>query len=117
MEDTLYAFAQLVLEEALPLLAVALVGLVAQGVRYLGAKIKEANPGFYFQLSEAARFAVNAAEQSGLMDDAFDKKDYAVAALAKLLKGKGIKLDLIALDALIEAAVLEMNLELETVEE
>lgn len=57
-------------------------------------------------LDEAASMAVRAAEQLGLKDKAFEKKEWAVAKAQEILDARGIKVDLSILDAAIEAAVL-----------
>jgi hypothetical protein len=61
-------------------------------------------------LDEAASMAVRAAEQIGLKDKAFEKKEWAVAKAQEILNARGIKVNLSILDAAIEAAVLsEIN--------
>lgn len=58
---------------------------------------------------EIARIVVWAAEQANVAGFVQNKKDYALRLMQEWLEKKGVKLDLLAIEALVEAAVKEMN--------
>lgn len=95
-----------VINEALVILVVALIGLVAWKLRgWLQLKVD----GQHLQVVNwVALMAVQAAEQYGGSGE--EKKREAVALAEKWLEERGIYLDLNVLDAAIEAAVFaELN--------
>ncbi len=102
---------QAVLEAALPILVVAgaswLIGKTLEVFR----KLKDTNPNLYEILKAVSERAVLAAEQVYKSGQGEEKKQYALNTAEQYLKAKGIKLDLDVIDAYIEAAVMEMNLD------
>lgn len=95
-------FGQFVVNVLLALVAV-LVPLIGTAVRGF-VNSQKANTNFQ-TLANIARMAVLAAEQAGLAGVVTDKKASAIAAAQAMLADRGLKVDLTALDAAIEAAV------------
>lgn len=90
-----------VLNEALIVFVVALIGLLAWYARaWLQEKLSNEQYSFVLWL---AAMAVQAAEQYG--GSAEEKKRQALAVAERWLEERGLKLDLNSLDAAIEAAV------------
>jgi hypothetical protein len=102
-------FLQEFLKIVLPVLAVALAGLVVQGIRWLEAKIKEARPDIYETLAWLADAAVKSAEQAKVAGLVEDKKNYAVDFVQRRLATYGINLDVKEIEAEVEKAVLELG--------
>lgn len=98
-----------VLIAILPPLAVALLGLVLAKVRSLWIGAKEYFPTATALLEQAAKFAVDAAEQAGAAELIEDKKQYALEIAEAWLKARKVDIDLTLVDAAIEAAVLNMG--------
>jgi len=69
------------------------------------AEIAAASPNTFDLLQKFAVAAVQAAEQSGLLETGEAKKEYAIALVEKWLLQFGIDVDLDQVDAAIEAAV------------
>jgi hypothetical protein len=106
--DFLSSFTQAFLNAVLPVLAAALAGLVIAWITEKINNIKSRlSEDARWAIDQAVRAAVLAAEQVHLVDTAIDKKDYALTAATNWLEAKGIKFDLLQLDTLIEAAVME----------
>lgn len=74
------------------------------------AEIQAAQPDVFDLLQKFAVSAVQAAEQSGLLETGEAKKEFAIAQVEKWLNQFGIDVDLDQVDAAIEAAVFaELN--------
>ena len=95
-------FGQFIANVLLALVAV-LVPLIGNAVR----NFINANKGSkeFELLSDVARMAVLAAEQAGLSGVIEDKKEAALSYASEILRQKGLNIDIVALDAAIEAAV------------
>lgn len=87
------------------MLALAVIPLIGNAVRNLLNANKD-NAALQTIL-DVARMAVLAAEQLGLTGVIDDKKSYAITVAERMLAERGIKVDIDALDAAIEAAVAE----------
>lgn len=106
--EMLSAFLQKFMEIVLPVLATALAGLVVAWITKVIGQIKT-------NLSEEQRWIINAAissavlaaEQVGLHDLLIDKKQYALEMASEYLASKKIKIDVVYLAKLIEAAVMD----------
>ncbi len=106
-KDFLSLFLQKFLEFALPLLVTFLMGLIVAGIKKLWAEY-QAHTSATTQaiLSEAAKYAVQAAEQLGLSGKVKDKKNEAIKIAQEYLVANGFKnIDLAVLDDVIEATV------------
>jgi len=121
MSNETNAWLQLLLNEAVrvlaPIVIVFLVALLAQGIRWLQGRLGAQR---WTAIEDAVRFAVLAAEQSGLADKArasgLAKKELALDLAEQFLKARNITLDLEKLSALIEASVYEnFNLDWQTI--
>ena len=117
MSEAGWETVQLLLNEAVRVLAPVLVGLVMAAVSYgiglLRARLGEAR---WDAVERAVRFAVMAAEQTGLREQAFragaKKKELALTLAQGWLSERGIRVDVGQLSALIEAEVMRsLNLE------
>jgi hypothetical protein len=96
----------------IPVLIPALVAYLIALTKKALAQAKAGKPDLMFALEEAAKFAVQAAEQSQLSGLITDKKAYALQIAEDYLVSKGVKLDLHMIDAAIESAVwTELNKE------
>ena len=100
----LWKFAEGLLAVALPILAVVVVVYLVQRVREM---TKDISSNAMYYIEDAARIAVNAAEQVGLAGAIKDKKKYALDLAQEYLDKRGVKINLSLLDGLIEAAVME----------
>ncbi len=89
----------------IPVLIPALVAYLVALTKKAWAQAKEAKPDLMWALEEAARFAVQAAEQSQLSGLVSDKKAYALQIAEDYLASKNIKIDLHLIDAAVESAV------------
>ena len=105
MEQFWSEFLQQVINVSAPILAVALVSVLATLAKKLWAQAKEAYPHAIDQLEWVAGIAVKAAEQAGGVTLAQEKKAYAIDFVEKWLASKGLTLDIDVIDAAIEAAV------------
>ena len=92
----------------LPPLAVALVSFVVAKAKEVWARAKQWNPTVTQYLEQAARFAVQAAEQAGAAELIEDKKQYAIQIAEAWLAANHITTDIDLIDAAIEKAVLEL---------
>jgi len=96
---------QKLLEFLLPILAIAVIGILSSWAKLLWQKAKLWNPDATDLLEEAAKIAVTAAEQAGAAELIEDKKSYAMDIAERWLEQHGIVLDIELIDAAIEAAV------------
>jgi hypothetical protein len=92
----------------LPPLAVALVSFVIAKAKEVWARAKQWNPTVTEYIEQAARFAVQAAEQAGAAELIKDKKEYAIQIAEAWLVANHITTDIDLIDAAIEKAVLEL---------
>ena len=92
----------------LPPLAVALVSFAFAKAKAVWARAKQWNPTVTQYLEQAARFAVQAAEQAGAAALIEDKKQYAIQIAEAWLAANHITTDIDLIDAAIEKAVLEL---------
>lgn len=99
---------EVVLSVVLPVLAVALVSAIIALAKKLWAQAKQASPEITDVLEQAAKFAVEAAEQAGAAELIEDKKQYAIEIAEKWLSTKNLYIDVDLIDAAIEKAVLEL---------
>jgi len=95
--------AQNILAATLPILAMALTVWLAQKIREMGSKI---NADTMDSIRIAVGIAVDAAEQAGAAELITDKKFYAIGLAQKFLDKQGIKVNVLLLSGLVEAAVL-----------
>ena len=102
---------QAVLETALPILVVAGASWLIGKTLEIFRKLKDRNPELYEILKAVCERAVLAAEQVYKSGPGEEKKKYALNTAEQYLKAKGITLDLTVIDAYIEAAVMDMNLD------
>jgi hypothetical protein len=93
---------EIVLEAALPILAVAAATWIAQKIRELGKSI-DANT--MASIEWAVKLAVTAAEQAGVSGLVADKKVYAIKFAQDYLDKQKIGVNVSVLEGLIEAAV------------
>jgi len=98
-------FVQAFLLAAAPILAVAVVKAVINWGQKTLAEAKAAEPKLFEQLTWVATIAVQAAEQSGAVQLAEEKKAFALSFVEKWLESKGIVLDIELIDGAIESAV------------
>ena len=108
MSEALSGFVQLVLEEAISVLVSILLVVVATWVGHLiGLARQQLGEKRWGAIVNAVKFAVYAAEQSGLAGHIENvgeiKKQYAIAVAQEFLAEKGLSLDLTRLMELIEA--------------
>ena len=101
----LSAVVQKLLEVFLPILAVAIVGLLIAKIKLAIVQMRSWNPKATDLLEQAVTFAVTAAEQAGAAKLISDKKVYAMDIAERWLEQHGIMLDIELIDAAIEAAV------------
>lgn len=98
-----------VLLAVLTIIAVPLGTFIGQALKALKAKLEAeaaaAFPDAFDLLQKFAVSAVQAAEQSGLVETGEAKKAFAIEQVEKWLAQAGIDLDLDQIDAAIEAAV------------
>ena len=102
-----------VLEAALPVLITAAAAWMVGKAVEIFRNIAQENPDAAAYLFEICSTAVRAAEQIFGGEKEKEKKAYALRLVQAYLERIGLRLDLETIDAAIEAAVLEMNLELE----
>jgi len=110
--EILSKFVETFLLALAPVLASLVVAFVAVKVKALWAEFNAVNPEVGYWLEEAAKMAVNAAEQAGMSELIDDKLAYAMDIAEKYLKENYnlvIDLDLIA--AAIEAEVMKSQKE------
>ena len=98
VEGVLLAFA--------PVLASLITSWLVAKVRTIWAEFKVSQTVPSFMLEEIARIVVLAAEQMKLAELIENKKDYAVQTAAEWLEAQGYKINLAAIEAAIEAAVM-----------
>lgn len=103
----LSAVVQKLLEVFLPILAVALVGLLTAKIKLAIVQMRIWNPKVTDLLEQAVTFAVTAAEQAGAAKLIEDKKTYAFDVAERWLEARGVTIDLDLIDAAIESAVYE----------
>ena len=92
----------------LPPLVVALITFLIAKAKEVWARAKQWNPTVTEYIEQAARFAVQAAEQAGAAKLIKDKKEYAIQIAEAWLEANHITTDLHLIDAAIEKAVLEL---------
>lgn len=97
-----------VLIAVLPPLIAAVVRWIWAQASMLWAQIEMAQPTVAQMLEEMAVSAVKAAEQAGVGDYTIDKKEYAMAVIEQWLAVKGLKIDLVLVNAAVEKAVLDV---------
>ena len=107
--EILSAVLQSVLLLSLPPLAVGVYKFLAAKAEVLLSEMRDWNPSVTDFLMQAARFAVEAAEQAGAAEIIKDKKMYALGVADAWLKANGVKLDLELISAAVEKAVAELN--------
>jgi len=100
-------FFQQFLMVMLPVLATAAAGALVALVKKWWAEAKAMYPTEMEQLEWAAGVAVKAAEQAGAAGLIDEKKAYAMQVVEEWLSSKGLKLDVVLIEAAVEAAVLE----------
>lgn len=99
-----------VLVVLLPVIVVAVIGVLYAYARKAWAQIESARPELAQQLAMYARIAVEAAEQAGLAKLIDDKKTYATEIVVRWLETKGLGwVDIPLIEAEIERQVGEMN--------
>ena len=103
----LSAVLQSLLEFLLPIVAVAVIGVLVSWAKLLWEKAKSWNGDATTLLAEAAKIAVTAAEQAGAAKLINDKKVYAMDIAEKWLEQHGVHLDFELIDAVVDAAVYE----------
>jgi hypothetical protein len=114
MEQTANTFVQIILTEAIRVLApivLALVGAwLVQLTRKAQASLGEQR---WWQITQAVQFAVEAAQQSGLSQQISNegkaKKAWALGVARKFLLERGITVDVATLENLIEQAVFNLE--------
>jgi hypothetical protein len=92
----------------LPPLVVALITFLIAKAKDAWARAKQWNPTVTEYIEQAARFAVQAAEQAGAAELIKDKKQYAIQIAEAWLAANHITTDIDLIDAAIEKAVLEL---------
>lgn len=108
--ELLSKIVQAVMEATLPILVSALVAWLISKTCEIGKKLRDSNPELGEILTNIARAAVNAAEQSIIgTGKGKEKKEYAKNVIKKYLAAKGLTVDLDIIDAMIESQVREMN--------
>jgi hypothetical protein len=103
--EVLWDFVQAFLVALAPILATALVSLLIAFVKSKWAAFKLGNPDEAYIISQVVDIAIKAAEEAQLAGLITEKKQYALSVAQEWLTGKGIKIDISALEAAIEAAV------------
>jgi len=108
MSEALSGFVELLLEEAISVLVPILLVVVATWVGHLIGRVRQQmGEARWAAIANAVKFAVYAAEQSGLAGHIENvgqvKKEAAIAFAQEFLAEKGLKLDLQRLMDLIEA--------------
>lgn len=106
MNEFLSKFAEAVLLAAVPVVVPLVVGWLVSQVQIARARLASELPDLYWVLNNAAKLAVDAAEQAGIAKLITDKKRYAIEVAELYLAEKGIDIDIELIDAAIEAAVL-----------
>ena len=107
--EVLSNFVQAFLLAAAPVLAVFVVKAVKAWIDKTLAEAQAQEPELFDQVSWIAQIAVQAAEQSGVVQLAQEKKAFALSFVEKWLSSKGLTLDLELIDGAIEAAVFELK--------
>jgi len=109
MGDVLVEFLSKLAEGILLALAPVVAGYVASWViakaRMAWMQFRESNADYAYMLESIAAIAVKAAEQAQLAELIDDKKSYAVQTVQAWLDERGFKIDLVVIEAAIEAAV------------
>lgn len=101
----LNAYLQSFLMAAIPVVVPALAALAIAGVRKLWSETQSRAPDVAYYIREAAKIAVSAAEQSGAAGFVKDKKEYALSLAEAWLAEQKITVDVLLIEAAIEAAV------------
>lgn len=102
----LFTALNITLQTLLPVLVAAVASYVAVQVRAAWERIKQSQDDSVIgHIEWAVSVAINAAEQAGIAGLIKDKKEYALHVAQTILGNKGIKIDVISLEAAIEAAV------------
>ena len=111
MTPELAATLETLLTWVLPPLVVFILAKIAEAAVSAWQFAQVNRPDLAAVLTEAARLAVLAAEQNGLVaalkKQAYDKKTEAIRYVESYLAAHGIKLNLSVIDAAIEAAVFQ----------
>lgn len=107
--EVLSNFVQAFLLAAAPVLAVFVVKAVKAWIDKMIAEAKAQEPDLFDQVTWLANVAVQAAEQSGVVELAQEKKAFALNIIEKWLESKGLTLDLDLIDGAIESAVFELK--------
>lgn len=106
-KEFLSVFAENLLLAFAPILASLVVAWVLAKVRTAWAEFKSQQAGAAFVIEQIAEIVVRAAEQMEVAGLIEDKKDYAVQTATEWLEAQGYKINLAAIEAAIEAKVLE----------
>ena len=114
MSEIWQEYLQQVLLNAIPIVVPLLIAWLVKVCVNIWQMIKSQHPQVAWELEQAAKFAVAAAEQVGLSgalsEFADSKLDYALETAQKYLASRGIKnIDLSLLRAAIEAAVINAH--------
>jgi hypothetical protein len=105
-----YKLLQDVLVLAVTAIAPALFALIVVIIRNKLADLKVKYPDYSYILEQAAKFAIQAAEQADFAGLIKDKKEYALSIAQKYLDDHKVKIQLDVIDAAIESAIYaEMN--------
>ena len=107
MDESLGRFLQLLLEETIrvlmPILLVVVIGWVTVGIQRIRKELGEKR---WQAILDAVRYAIYAAEQSGLSGQLAalgqSKKEFAIEMVQDLLTDRGIQLDVQKIASLIE---------------
>lgn len=91
----------------IPVLIPVLISLAVSSWRKTKAEIQAMSPEIYNALIMTAKIAVQAAEQLAMAGVIQEKKRYAIDRVTILLEQQGIVMDVSAISAAIESAVLE----------
>lgn len=102
-------FLSKLVEGVLLALAPVMAGYIASWLiakaRMAWSEYKAQHVDYAYMLESIARIAVKAAEQAQIAELIEDKKSYAVQTVQAWLDEKGFKIDLLVIEAAIEAAV------------
>jgi len=106
--DLLQDFAFNLSVAALPIISAFLIAALNALIKKWLAEMEAAKPELYWYLEEAAKIAVLAAEKSNVSGFVEDKKEYALEVAQQWLDSHGWdEIDIVVLDAAIEAEVLK----------
>lgn len=107
--NALQEFVNLVLQAAVPILAGLVVFWLKAQVQIAMQKLENSKPQLAWAIKQAVSLAVQAAEQAELAGYIEDKKEYAMGIAESWLDQNGWdEIDIVMLDAAIEAEVLKL---------